>query len=60
MAEKLAAEEANYEPICPHCERNIDEVHWRSIQAFHAEYMFMCPHCRKVLGIGVRKSALIN
>ncbi len=60
MAEKLAAQEVDYEPICPHCERKIDEVHWRSIKAFHAEYMFMCPHCRKVLGIGVRKSALIN
>ncbi len=60
MAEKLASDEVNYEPICPHCERKIDEVHWRTIQAFHAEYMFMCPYCRKVLGIGVRKSALIN
>ena len=34
MAEKLASDEVNYEPICP--------------------------HYRKVLGIGVRKSALIN
>ncbi len=60
MAEKLASEEVKYEPICPHCERKMNEVHWRSMKAFHAEYMFMCPHCRKVLGIGVRKSALIN
>lgn len=60
MSEKLASEEVKYDPICPHCEKKIVEVHWRTIQAFHAEYVFMCPHCKKVLGIGVRKTALIN
>ncbi len=60
MTTKLESQEVDYPPICPHCEKKIDEIHWRQIKAFHAEYLFMCPHCRKVLGIGVRKSALIN
>lgn len=57
---KLASYEAEYDPRCPHCEKDIKEVHWRMIQALNAEYVFMCPHCRKVIGIGVRKAAWIN
>jgi uncharacterized protein with PIN domain len=60
MATKLAAKEAEYDPICPHCEKRIDEVHWRQIAAVNAEYLFMCPNCMKVIGIGVRKAAWIN
>lgn len=60
MPPKLAAEQVNYEPICPHCERPIEEIHWRQIEAVNAEYLFICPNCRKVLGFGVRKAAWIN
>ncbi len=54
MAERLASEESKHDPVCPHCEKKIAEMHWRRSQAFHEEYVFMCPHCRKVLGVGIR------
>ena len=56
----MAAKEAEYDPLCPHCEKKIDEVHWRKIAAVNAEYLFICPDCKKVIGIGVRKAAWIN
>ena len=60
MNTKLASEPADYDPLCPHCEERIDEVHWRQIEAVNAEYLFICPNCKKVIGIGVRKAAWIN
>ena len=60
MAIKLDTREADYDPICPHCEQRIQEVHWRQMTAVNAEYLFTCPHCNKVIGIGVRKAAWIN
>ena len=33
MATKLASRQADYEPLCPHCEKKISEVHWRQIEA---------------------------
>ncbi len=60
MQPKVSQREADYEPLCPHCDQPIREVHWRQLQAVNAEYLFACPHCRKVLGIGVRKAAWIN
>ena len=60
MPPKMSAQPASYDPICPHCEKTIEEVHWRQIEAVNAEYLFICPHCRKVLGVGVRKAAWIN
>ena len=60
MAMKLATKEADYDPVCPHCEKKLGEVHWRQMEAVNAEYMFICPECRKVIGVGVRKAAWIN
>ncbi len=60
MTTKLASNEANYDPLCPHCERKIEEVHWRQVEAVNAEYLFICPKCKKIIGIGVRKAAWIN
>ena len=60
MTVKMASKEANYDPLCPHCERRVEEVHWRQLEAVNAEYLFICPKCEKVLGIGVRKAAWIN
>ncbi len=57
---KLSSKEANYNPLCPHCDKELREVHWRQIQATNAEYVFICPECRKVIGFGVRKAAWIN
>jgi hypothetical protein len=60
MTTKLASREATYDPICPHCDKPLLEVHWRQVAAVNAEYMFICPNCRKVIGVGVRKAAWIN
>lgn len=60
MPPKLAEQQVDYDPLCPHCEKPIVEVHWRQIEAVNAEYLFICPNCRKVLGVGVRKAAWIN
>ena len=60
MAMKLASKEADYEPLCPHREKNVREVHWRRITAVNAEYLFICPKCKKIIGVGVRKAAWIN
>ena len=60
MPAKLSSKEADYNPICPHCAIELDEIHWRKMAAVNAEYLFMCPGCRKVIGVGVRKAAWIN
>jgi len=60
MSVKIASKEATYEPVCPHCEKELKEVHWRRIEALNAEYLFLCPLCRKVIGVGVRKAAWLG
>ncbi len=54
---KITSTEATYVPLCPHCEKTINEIHWRQIKAFTQwEYLFICPHCRKVIGVTASKS----
>lgn len=60
MTVKLASKEVDFDPLCPHCESQINEVHWRKIEAVNAEYLFICPKCKKVIGVGVRKAAWIK
>lgn len=60
MSAKLETQEVDYYPLCPHCESELSDIHWRQLQAVNAEYLFICPNCRKVIGVGVRKSAWIN
>ncbi len=60
MTTKLASQQADYDPLCPHCNKAIEEIHWRQVDAINAEYLFICPKCKKVIGIGVRKAAWIN
>ncbi len=60
MSAKLASNQATYDPLCPHCEKELLEVHWRQLEAMNAEYLFICPHCKKVIGIGVRKAAWLQ
>lgn len=44
------------EPICPHCERPVRELHLHRIRAFlGVRFLYACGHCRKVLGISHRK-----
>ncbi len=54
MAQKIPQKQVTSAPVCPHCEKEIQDVHWRQMRtALQAEYLYMCPHCRKVLGAGV-------
>jgi len=44
------------EPLCPHCERELQSVWMRELKAILGRrYIYFCPHCRKVLGISHRK-----
>ena len=52
---KMTAKEVDYNPKCPHCEKEMREVHWQRIEAFYAEFIYMCPHCQKVLGMGASR-----
>ena len=53
MATKVSSKEADYDPLCPHCEKEINEIHWRRIKAWTAnEYLFICPTCKKIIGVG--------
>ena len=42
-------------PICPHCEKELTEVHTRSKGfpiAHGTNVVYFCPHCRKIIGFG--------
>lgn len=42
-------------PVCPHCEKDLAEVHIRSKGAPFIQgsnIVYFCSHCRKVLGFG--------
>jgi len=42
-------------PVCPHCEKELKEVHTKSRGAPFIQgekIVFFCPHCRKILGFG--------
>ncbi len=53
MATQISSKEVDYDPLCPHCEKELDEIHWRRIKSWMInEYMFICPACKKILGIG--------
>ncbi len=54
MPAKLASKQADYDPLCPHCEKKLDEVHWRHLEAVNAEDMFDLTIPRKA---GNRKQA---
>lgn len=60
MSTKMKSTEVDYKPLCPHCEEQIDELHWRPIRAINAEYLYTCPHCPKIIGIGVPQAAWLN
>ena len=50
--------EADEVPVCPYCEKELDEVHvntkQRSLVERHS--ICFCPHCRKVLGVAFTRS----
>ena len=54
MATKVSSKEADYDPLCPHCEKEINEIHWRRIKSLSGyEYLFICPACKKIIGVGI-------
>ena len=53
MATKVASTEADCDPLCLHCEKKLEEFHWRRIKAFAKwEYLYIFPTCKKVIGVG--------
>ncbi len=43
-------------PVCPHCERGVSEIWFRTIETMLGKrYVYMCPSCKKVLGVTHRK-----
>jgi hypothetical protein len=43
-------------PICPHCEKPIEEMRYfeqEGLVAMKVARLFVCPHCMKVLGVGM-------
>ena len=45
-------EEKDFVPICPHCERRIEEVVVVKHGFANIHYVYACPHCKKILGVG--------
>jgi hypothetical protein len=55
---KVASTKADYDPLCPHCEKPIKEVHWREIKAIlQWEHVFICPLLASDLHIYGREGA---
>jgi len=57
MTQKIRLkEDLDAEPLCPHCEKPIQEISVRPIEsALGVRYLYFCCDCRKVLGISHRK-----
>lgn len=44
------------DPICPHCEQEIQTIHVREIESvLGVRFLYYCARCSKVLGISHRK-----
>jgi len=44
--------EVDHLPVCPHCGKAIEEIHFKSEGALATIDVYMCPHCRRALGVG--------
>jgi uncharacterized protein with PIN domain len=43
-------------PVCPHCEKGIQEIAARRVEStLGVRYMYYCTACRKVMGVSHRK-----
>jgi hypothetical protein len=38
-------------PVCPHCEREVEELIQVKRGWFAINRVFCCPHCRKIVGM---------
>ncbi|MBT8136448.1 MAG: hypothetical protein KJO54_05450 [Gammaproteobacteria bacterium] len=48
-------------PLCPHCEKEIDEVWLRELKGvFGRRYIYFCSQCRKALGVSHRKGFIMG
>ncbi len=51
-----AEEVESQNPICPHCEQELNKVLLKRIEStFGKRYMYFCSHCKKTLGVTHRK-----
>jgi len=44
-------------PVCPYCETQLPEIHFRKPQGQFGVgrgFVFFCPSCRKVMGFGTQ------
>ena len=43
-------------PVCPHCEKKLEQILAKRIQAtFGVRFVYFCSKCKKVLGFSHRK-----
>ena len=53
---KFIKAEDDETPLCPHCEKPLQDVKAKPIKGGFIElrdrWMYFCPGCRKVLGVG--------
>lgn len=47
---KISIVEVDYLPVCPHCEKEMEEIAKINRGIFAYVNIYVCPHCRKVLG----------
>lgn len=52
---------ADRNPICPHCEREIDGLMSRTIKTNAGKgYVWTCPECLVILGVGHRSGYVLG
>lgn len=43
-------------PICPHCERELDNLFFQRLTSFFGvRFIYFCSGCKKVIGVSQRK-----
>ncbi len=62
MSDVVVTEDLDLVPLCPHCNRELNEIVATSPKAsgsaaftFGKRHVYACPSCRKFLGITQRK-----
>ena len=55
-------ESDSVQPICPHCERELEHLVARPISSswLSRRLVYVCPNCRKVLGVTHRKGLMAS
>jgi len=58
---KLEVKDVDYFPRCPHCEKELPEIHRVQIGigflGGNRHSVYICPHCTKVIGVGNASTA---